>query len=86
MKPEPSLSDADPALEPEARPARRDPQRIERPGASDERGDWPERWEWEEDNLADGLGVGPFPAGRKPPRRAERPAPLEDEAQRNNDD
>ncbi len=82
MKPEPSLpdADADPALEPEARPVRRNPLRIQRPGSSDEVAGWPDQWDWEEDNLADGLGVGPFPAGRKPPKRVDRPALFDDEA------
>jgi hypothetical protein len=66
MKPDPSHS---PERETGGASARRDPQRIERPGTSD---GWPSQWAWEEDNLADGLGVGPFPAGRKPPKRAER--------------
>ena len=33
------------------------------------------QWAWEEDNHADGLGVGPFPAQRKPPKRAHRRPP-----------
>ena len=73
------LPDADPALEPEEHPTRRDPRRIDRTGADDQRTDWPDQWAWEEDNLADGLGVGPFPAGRKPPRRADRPSLLPDQ-------
>ena len=36
---------------------------------------WPAHWAWEDDNSADGLGVGPFPTGRKPPKRAERHTP-----------
>jgi hypothetical protein len=69
MNPEPSFSDADRALEPEGSSARSDPQRSERPGEGD---GWPPRWDWEQDNVADGQGVGPFPARRKPPKRAER--------------
>jgi hypothetical protein len=64
---------SDPAGGPEQQGLRRDPRRIERPGSQpglDE--DWPAHWAWEEDNLADGLGVGPFPNQRKPPKRADR--------------
>ena len=64
MSSDPSLSRAEEALDAEATSARRDPQRIDRPEAS---AGWPDRWDWEEDNLADGEGVGPFPARRKPP-------------------
>jgi hypothetical protein len=35
---------------------------------------WPDHWAWEDDNQADGDGVGPF-AARKPPKRADRPRP-----------
>jgi hypothetical protein len=36
---------------------------------------WPDHWAWEEDNQADGEGVGPF-AARKPPKRADRHRPA----------
>jgi hypothetical protein len=36
---------------------------------------WPDHWAWEDDNQADGEGVGPF-AARKPPKRADRPRPA----------
>jgi hypothetical protein len=58
-------------------PARADagasaPQGLADPGAQQELALWPEHWAWEEDNSADGEGVGPFPTQRKPPKRAHR--------------
>jgi hypothetical protein len=53
-----------------------EPQGLADPGAQQELALWPEHWAWEEDNSADGEGVGPFPAQRKPPKRAHRRPPA----------
>jgi hypothetical protein len=52
---------------------------LAEPQAQQELDLWPAEWAWEEDNHADGVGVGPFP-GRKPPKRADRrpPGVIED--------
>jgi hypothetical protein len=56
-------------------------QRVERGGLAEPESQqafalWPAEWAWEEDNDADGLGVGPFPGQRKPPQRAHRRPPA----------
>ena len=69
-------------------PAPRDAQRMDRGGLAEPESQqefdlWPAEWAWEEDNDADGLGVGPFPGQRKPPQRAplRPPGVIEDPAQ-----
>ncbi len=81
MKQEAFFRSPDESAEAEELSLRRDPLRVERPGPADLDPDsWPDHWAWEEDNVADGLGIGPFPTARKPPKRAERrttgPRPL----------